>query len=258
MDTKRTRVDPEVAGTTPAERVSALLKRLTAEPEYREAYRGFIAAMCYGTEDETPTFGPLCRFRPTIERAPELKSRRAPATSRSRRTRPVPALRRRGRFRCRLPRQRRFGGRTQGCRDYRRGPGRGRGSGRSNLTATPRLQSDAGFRPGPTSQVDHPICGAFVGSGGKARAGTRPIRLIRTFRLFRILFPRLFREGKEPNRVHPDANGPPVFKRRKNACPRVVQGNWRSLPGRRVRSPRGSPNPAKRQRSSCRRLRCGI
>ena len=56
MDTKRTRVDPEVAGTAPAERVSALLKLLTAEPEYREAYRGFIAAMCYGTEDETPTF----------------------------------------------------------------------------------------------------------------------------------------------------------------------------------------------------------
>ena len=56
IDTKRTRVDPEAAGTAPAERVAALLNLLATEPGHREAYRRFTAAMCYGTEDETPTF----------------------------------------------------------------------------------------------------------------------------------------------------------------------------------------------------------
>ena len=56
VDAARTRAGAEVAEMRPAERVSAVLTVLTADAEFRDRYHRFVAAMCYGSEDETPTF----------------------------------------------------------------------------------------------------------------------------------------------------------------------------------------------------------
>ena len=56
IDTPRMGTDPEFAGMAPAQRLSTVSNLLSTDPEYRDRYRRFVAAMCYGTEDETPTF----------------------------------------------------------------------------------------------------------------------------------------------------------------------------------------------------------
>ncbi len=47
---------PALATLQPAERVLAALNVLETEPKYLDQYNHFVAAMCYGREDEVPTF----------------------------------------------------------------------------------------------------------------------------------------------------------------------------------------------------------
>ena len=48
--------DARRAGPGGAARVSEVPDILEGDPRFRERYRRFVAAMCYGSEDETPTF----------------------------------------------------------------------------------------------------------------------------------------------------------------------------------------------------------
>ena len=47
---------PAVSALKPAERVLAALDILEADPKHPTRYGQFVAAMCYGREDEVPTF----------------------------------------------------------------------------------------------------------------------------------------------------------------------------------------------------------
>ena len=55
-DTSRMKSAPDLAALQPAERVSAVLEILEADPKHLADYREFVAAMCYGREDEIPEF----------------------------------------------------------------------------------------------------------------------------------------------------------------------------------------------------------
>ena len=55
-DASRGTSAPAVAALQPAERVLAVLNVLEAEPKYPVQYSQFVAAMCYGREDEVPAF----------------------------------------------------------------------------------------------------------------------------------------------------------------------------------------------------------
>lgn len=56
-DTRRLGAFPGIAAMAPAERLSAALERLGADPEYPVEYNRFVGAMSYAGEGETPTFG---------------------------------------------------------------------------------------------------------------------------------------------------------------------------------------------------------
>ena len=55
-DTSRMKGALDVVPGQPAERVSAVLDLLEADPKHLTRYRQFVAAMCYGREDEIPDF----------------------------------------------------------------------------------------------------------------------------------------------------------------------------------------------------------
>ena len=55
-DASRGRSAPDVAALKPAERVFAALDILEAEHKHAARYSQFVAAMCYGREDEVPAF----------------------------------------------------------------------------------------------------------------------------------------------------------------------------------------------------------
>ena len=55
-DTSRMKGALDVAPGQPAERVSLVLDLLEADPKHLARYRQFVAAMCYGREDEIPDF----------------------------------------------------------------------------------------------------------------------------------------------------------------------------------------------------------
>ena len=55
-DATRGELTPDNSALSPSDRVNAALEILDTEPEYAAHYGDFVRAMCYGTEDETPTF----------------------------------------------------------------------------------------------------------------------------------------------------------------------------------------------------------
>ena len=55
-DATRGELTPDLAALSPSGRVNAALEVLDTDPEYAAHYGNFARAMCYGTEDETPTF----------------------------------------------------------------------------------------------------------------------------------------------------------------------------------------------------------
>ena len=55
-DATRGEPTPDIAALSPSGRVNAALEVLVTDPEYAAHYGNFVRAMCYGTEDETPTF----------------------------------------------------------------------------------------------------------------------------------------------------------------------------------------------------------
>ena len=55
-DTPRMKGAADFANLRPAERVSVVLAILEADSKHLARYRQFVAAMCYGREDETPDF----------------------------------------------------------------------------------------------------------------------------------------------------------------------------------------------------------
>ncbi|MDE0372484.1 MAG: hypothetical protein OXI73_08070 [Rhodospirillales bacterium] len=58
FDTRRADADAGAADATlsPAESVAALVRVLATDRAFRTQYREFVAAMCYGTGDETPEY----------------------------------------------------------------------------------------------------------------------------------------------------------------------------------------------------------
>ena len=54
-DATRGATNPDLDALTPAERLATALNAL-AEQEHAVNYDGFVRAMCYGTEHETPTY----------------------------------------------------------------------------------------------------------------------------------------------------------------------------------------------------------
>lgn len=55
-DTARMKGAPDLAVLQPSERVSAVLDILEADPKHLAGYQEFVAAMCYGRDDEIPGF----------------------------------------------------------------------------------------------------------------------------------------------------------------------------------------------------------
>ena len=70
-DAPRGTVAPDVAARNPAERLAAALDVLGTDPEHQARYQDFVHAMCYGNEDETPS------FRHALEAARRLGERLA-------------------------------------------------------------------------------------------------------------------------------------------------------------------------------------
>lgn len=56
QDASRGGGPPGIAATTPAERLTAALETVAADPEYKREYTQFVLAMCYAEEGETPAF----------------------------------------------------------------------------------------------------------------------------------------------------------------------------------------------------------
>ena len=54
-DATRGATNPDLDALTPVERLATALDAL-AEQEHAVNYDGFVRAMCYGTEHETPTY----------------------------------------------------------------------------------------------------------------------------------------------------------------------------------------------------------
>ena len=55
-DAARADAAPEIAALPAADRLANALEILDGEPEHAARYGNFVRAMCYGNEDETPTF----------------------------------------------------------------------------------------------------------------------------------------------------------------------------------------------------------
>lgn len=55
-DTSRMKGVPHLAALQPTERVSTVLNILETDPKHLSDYREFVAAMCYGRQDEIPEF----------------------------------------------------------------------------------------------------------------------------------------------------------------------------------------------------------